>query len=418
MTEALSRRLEESAARWATRLGLPCPCVEAPRSTLVALARAEAEARSRGLDAWADALLEHHLDLIPGLLLQQQASRDAAVRRVWDEPTTLATWPTLGPALGRLAAWLDRAGVPREACPALPRALEETPQAQGRDLYPHTCFGRSLPMLLLYGARPALIAAQAGADPAPVWDRWLAGAWLHELGHMGRRRDALFPYLDEAIAGYLGLRLLPDAVLAPPARPSPLAGWMPFVLVGQALARLWGEDALLRAQAGVVSWEATLGAEVCAALERRWWQEHRALLQISLHPDTARPARWMRLLELGALGALPDDDDPLDEPPPRLLAERPDLHPGESALEAEAVALALGAAALETRADAAGALASLQPGAWLRLDLRRGIVAGPGGEAPLPPRVVGRLRRGAPVEAAVTLPADRDLGALASRWLG
>jgi len=276
--------------------------------------------RQEGRVEAAEALLAHHLDHIPTVLLLQWNTDTAVGRRLFHEPVEPRAWRWLGTGLAGWSALLARSGVEAgSAQPVLASMLagEVVWSAQ----YARTFFGRSQPMLVVYPPQLEALEGQGheAAAWAPVFDGHLAGAWLHELGHFGPERAALFPYLDEAVAGYLGMAAWPGAVFPAAGQPGGLWGWPAFTQVGQAMARLFGLEAVVRAQAGVMPWEEVLGAGLLRAMERLWWEAYQARREVSFHPDTRRPDRWVRLMELAASGVEVEavTAAELDGPPPK-----------------------------------------------------------------------------------------------------
>src|SRR5262249_27270777 len=112
------------------------------------------------------------------------------------------------------------------------------------------------------------------------------------------------PYLDECVAGYLGVHVWRGF-----AYPDPdgdeyalyAAPW--FAQVGQALARLVGLLPLVRAHAGAAGWDETLPKGLSAGLAQLGWQEHVRQPTVHFLGDTMRPAPWIKLFYLAAGGA-------------------------------------------------------------------------------------------------------------------
>src|SRR5262249_27534960 len=136
-----------------------------------------------------------------------------------------ARLPRLGAALARLYALVEAAGVdPAAALPARSPAalLDEFPTVAR--LYAATHYGGFMPLLYCTPpdaaprrppcGRPADLARAArsleGCDVQTVIDRHLCAPLVHELAHFGRRRRGLLPlYLDECVAGHIGVVVHP-----------------------------------------------------------------------------------------------------------------------------------------------------------------------------------------------------------------
>jgi hypothetical protein len=133
-------------------------------------------------------------------------------------------------------------------------------------------------------------------------DRYLTAPVIHELCHFGRGRDAIAPpHLDECIGGWLGVHVLPEFAYPAPGQDDAIyaAPWL--AQVGQAIARAFGIDAVIRGHTGAAAWTDVVPAEfVGAAVELGWddWDELRTLHLLS---DTLDPAPWVALaLAVGA----------------------------------------------------------------------------------------------------------------------
>jgi len=171
-----------------------------------------------------------------------------------------------------------------------------------------TLLGSGLPMV---GAYPAELHALArdregpDCDPHELLDLRLSGNLVHEVCH-GRRRDcsgAPGPWIVlEAAALHLGATAFPRHV-HPEVAGESIPGTAPFVLLGAALARLFGRRALWSLCAGE-DVESAFGARTGRALAVAGWQEWLRRPEPPFARDAARAADWIKLAD-GARGASP-----------------------------------------------------------------------------------------------------------------
>src|SRR5262249_12941983 len=123
------------------------------------------------------------------------------------------------------------------------------------ELYARTHYGSAMPLLYGYPADLAYFASR-GLDVHQMIDRYLTAPIVHELCHFAPDRDALdSPHFDECIAGWLGVYVHPELAYPAVGEDDALyaAPWL--AQVGQAVARAFGIDAVVRAQAGAARWE-------------------------------------------------------------------------------------------------------------------------------------------------------------------
>src|SRR6185503_10828965 len=107
--------------------------------------------------------------------------------------------------------------------------------------------------------------ARAPGSLDEIIDRYLSAPLIHELTHLHRRRQVFPLYLDECVAGWLGVHVLPQLAYPDGDEGLYAAPW--FAQVGQALVRVAGLENVLRAHAGVVPWRDALPDGLGAALE-------------------------------------------------------------------------------------------------------------------------------------------------------
>src|SRR5262249_14548902 len=98
-----------------------------------------------------------------------------------------------------------------------------------------------------------------GGDLMPIFDRYFTAPIIHELCHFAPHQNALYPpYLDECVAGWLGVYVLPEFAYPLPENDDAIfaAPWL--AQVGQAMARAFGVRSVIRAHAGASPWEEAL----------------------------------------------------------------------------------------------------------------------------------------------------------------
>jgi hypothetical protein len=277
------------------------PDLELPPAFAEMLACAVALEESEG-SARAEALRAHYLERMPRAAVEQLATRAEPNASLFHTRLEPARLPRLGATLERLAALLDHAGVPPAAAlPAarLPELCERFPTLA--ELYRATHYGGFMP--LLYGTPADLArAARSGLPPLEAIDRYMCAPIVHELAHLGRARRGLLPlYLDECIAAHLGVLAHPGFAYPGPDEDDGVYATPWFAQVGQALARVVGRDALLRAHAGVAAWEDVLPAGFLDAALELGWAEYRERRGPHFLSDSFRPDPWLKLV-FGARG--------------------------------------------------------------------------------------------------------------------
>lgn len=282
------------------RLGIPRPLLD-----FVATAMAELEALGR--EDLTGLLTMLYGETMPLTLATQLAGLDPRCPWLMDEPLLLERMPRLRGALERLSSALahglstlqephEPRGRPRPQ-PLWQRGFEG-PLRLG-ELYPTTFFGRLQP---LFGTTPTVLAELAATPqklrPEAI-DRLLGPAILHELLHFTEDRAPLWPpYLDEAIAGGLGVHLLPETAFPAPDQEA-LEGFLTFAQVGLALIDRLGLDSVLLAQAGLVDWDTLIPNLRQRALDL-YWPRFLAAPAAHLHPDWDDPRPWAELFDPAA----------------------------------------------------------------------------------------------------------------------
>jgi hypothetical protein len=289
--------------------GLPVEALDAERAGFPAavpwafgemLAAALAEERRAG-GPRGEVLRRHYFEIMPSLRAAQLDPGKPPQSVLFHTRLDLARLPRLGAALDRLYALLARAGVPAErALPARAPAelLERFPTLA--DLYPQTYYGGFMPLLYGYPADLDGFARDLPAHGAlGVIDRHLTAPLVHELAHFSPRRRALLPlYLDECVAGHLGVRVLPELAYPAPGDDNGLfaAPWL--AQVGQALVRRFGLEAVVRAHAGVTDWSEVLPAGFLEGALRLGWDDYLRDRGTHFLSDNFNPDPWLKLIYL------------------------------------------------------------------------------------------------------------------------
>ena len=322
--DALEAKLAETAAAVLERLdgegrrhpGATPPPLALPPDFGALLERALALEATEQEDGWevrVMTLLAHYLEIMPGLRVEQVCTADEPQATLFHAPLDWARLPRLGGAVRRFFELVAGAGVPAERAFGVPDAdAFMARHATLASVYASTYFSGVMPVL--YGFAPDMTAygaeIDAGEDRHAVIDRWLAAPIVHELSHLSRHRRPLDPpYLDECVAGFLGVRALPALEL--PARGERgglfMAPW--FAQVGRAIAAVVGLAPMIRAHAGVVPWDAVLPAGLAPTWAALGWDGYVASRGVHFLGDNFRPEPWLKALYLAAAGALPASPD-------------------------------------------------------------------------------------------------------------
>ena len=289
MLAALSGLCEPARAiraAWSTRLP---PGVEFPPSfaeaisVAIALEDADPRAGRQVLEMqWLDLMPRHHLE-------QRTRSADPQ-RTLFHTPLDLGKMPRLSSAI---EGWSVLSG---ERVAIDGRTLAE--------VYGDRYFGACMPMLYGWPADIAAMGRALSRDPVhAVLDRWMAAPLAHEITHGRRHRDALFPYLDECVAGHLSVRVLPEFAFPAPGESNGIMATPWLAQVGHALARICGEQAIAQAQRGDRSWDEVLPRGFREAATRLGFEELRVHRDPHFLRSNYTPMRWCKLAFLAASGA-------------------------------------------------------------------------------------------------------------------
>jgi O-methyltransferase domain len=268
-----------------------------PAQLRAAIARAIVEVRGGGFGGTtADDLVRHYTDVMPRMRVAQLARADDPAATLFHTPLDWSRLPRLGTALDRLFATLAHAGVDATtalAAPSSDRFRARTPTLAA--LYERTHYGGLMPLLYGYPADLAYFASR-GLDVQETIDRYLTAPIVHELCHFAPDRTAIeSPHFDECIGGWLGVHVHPELAYPVPGEDDALyaAPWL--AQVGQAVARAFGIDAVVRAQAGAARWEDATSpsfVDAAATIGRADWRARRTLHLLS---DTFDPTPWVAL---------------------------------------------------------------------------------------------------------------------------
>jgi hypothetical protein len=344
----------------------------------------------------AAALRRHYLELMPRLRVEQLATAAAPNAALFHAPLDWSRLPRLVDALDGTFALAAAAGVTtllgapsaaalRAACPTL------------ASLYERTFYGACMPLLYGYPADLRCFGrALAAGDFHDVVDLHLTSPLLHELAHFDRASPCLYPlYLDECVAGFVGVRVARALAFPSPGSAAALYAAPWFAQVGQALARVAGADAIVRAHTGTARWDDVLPRGLAATLAHAGFADWLAHRQPHLLADGFRPDAWLKLIFLAAAG---EDVRTLDDAAARAWADVP---PGDdSPDDALILADALTAMCLHNAQDDGHfTVAAAAPRGPVWVDAHACRVSAPGGPHDptglayfLPPALAARLR--------------------------
>jgi len=300
----------ELAARGRLHADAAPPDGELPWAFREMLASAIAVEEREGSER-AALLRRHYLELMPRQRVEQMATTAEPNATLFHTRLDAARLPRLRAALDRLYALVEGAGVdPARALPAAtPEALLVNFPTVAR-LYAVTHYGGFMP--LLYGtpadlARAAVDLTDVQSDAQTAIDRHLTAPIVHELAHFGRRRRGLLPlYLDECVAGHVGVLAHPAFAYPTEADVDALYASPWFAQVGQALARVVGTPALVRAHAGAADWRDVLPDGFLDEALAAGWNEYVERRGPHFLSDSFRPDPW--LARILAHEAPPDDE--------------------------------------------------------------------------------------------------------------
>ncbi len=250
----------------------------------------------------AEAFLRHYLDYMPRMRVEQLATRAEPNQTLFHARLDWARLPRLSAAIDRLFTLCASAGVPaREALGAGDADDFRASRPTLGSILERAHYGGFMPLLYGYPDDLAYFgrALAGGASAHEVIDRYLTAPVTHELAHFAPERIALYPpYLDECVAGYLGVHVLPELAFPAPGEDNGLHAAPWFAQVGQAVVRVAGLDAVVRAHAGVATWEEALPAGLTAAAARLGWADHKARRPLHLLTDNFHPEPWLKLIFL------------------------------------------------------------------------------------------------------------------------
>ncbi|HZS42156.1 MAG TPA: hypothetical protein VFF06_35245 [Polyangia bacterium] len=386
----------ELTARGGVRDGAAPPELSLPAGFADVLAAVVAVEEREGTPR-AEALRRHYLDFMPRLRVEQLATRAEPNLTLLHRPLDWRRLPRLAGAIDRLFALLAGAGVTPSLLGCASAAALRARYATLGQLYERTYYGGFMPLLYGWPADLAFFgrALAAGGDFEDAVDRHLTAPILHELAHLDPSTPALFPlYLDECVAGWLGVRVLREFAYPAPGADHALYAAPWFAQVGQALVRACGADAVVRAHAGAEPWESAIQPLLTQSLARAGRDDYLAHRQPHLLSDSFRPDRWIKLIQLAAAGERASLDEAEARPWRAIPAG------AESPLDAEILDDALAAMCLRnTQVDRHFVVASAPPRAPIAIDLDACRVSTAPGEfdpAPpaywFPPAVSARLR--------------------------
>jgi hypothetical protein len=402
LARSAAAAFEGLCAAGLVRDGAEVPRLEMPRALAQMLAAAVA-LEEREASGRAAVLRTHYLETMPRLRTEQLATREHPTASFFHAPLAWERLPRLSGAIDALYALVRDTGA-AEAVLGAPTAT--TFRARYRtlaELYAETYYGAQMPLLYGYPADLAYFARDldGGVDVERVIDRHLAAPMIHEMMHFRRDREAVFPlYVDECVAGYLGVRVLPGFAFPGVGEANAIYAAPWFAQVGQALVRAVGIGPVLRAHAGAMSWEEALPSGLARKLAQLGWADHVARRSVHFLSDNWRPEPWMKLFFLAAAGVS------VDAHTLASLEALPwtEVPPGEEdPFDEQIVADALRAMCLRNyRVGAHFVAEGRVPGAEVVVDLDACSVTTAAGEdgcdlrAPqylFPPAVAARLRR-------------------------
>jgi hypothetical protein len=289
--------------------------IEPPRALAAMLERALA-----GGGEHARAVERHYLELMPRMRVEQLDCNDGAQATLFGAPLEWARLPRLSAAVQRLFAQLPEGATLLGAGSA---AELRARRCSVGEFYGESCYGSLMPLLYGYPADLDYFARGLGggaevAAVAAAIDRYLAAPLVHELTHFGREREVPSLYIDECVAAWLGVTVMPEFAFPAPGEDNGLFATPWFAQVGQALARVAGAERLVAAQAGLRPWAEVLPAGLAAALARLGRADYEATRPLHLLSDSFAPDRWMKLCFLAAAEAVEVETISLAE-----LAARP-----------------------------------------------------------------------------------------------
>jgi len=241
------------------------------------------------------ALADFYCERMPRMLVDQLLRADDAARDLLWMPIDGERTPRLRAGLSGTWAGLAVEGLrtPGQRDPLVSRPSVAT-------LASGTLLGSGLPMVGAYPAEREALAREleAGADAHERLDLRLSGNLVHEVCHGPRRECAEAPgpwILLEAAALHLGATAFARHV-HPEVAGESIPGVAPFVLLGGALARLFGRHALWSLTGGT-GIESAFGVRGGRALAVAGWQEWLRRTEPPFARDASRAVDWIKLAD-------------------------------------------------------------------------------------------------------------------------
>jgi len=252
--------------------------------------------RSAASLADAAPLVEFYCERMPRMLVDQLLPDDGPAGDLLWMPIDADRVPRLRSATRALGRALVAAGACHEVPPD---ALGSRPCAAA--LAARTLLGSGLPIVGAYPAERELLASEVKscADPYDVLDLRLSGNLVHEMCHGERRPDRPRPpppwLVVEAGAAHLGATAF-SRHLQPEVPGEAVPGLAPFLMVGDAFARLFGTRALWSVAAGE-SIDVAFGERAGRALTVAGWQDWLRRREPPFAKDAARGVAWVKLAD-------------------------------------------------------------------------------------------------------------------------
>ncbi|HKA91665.1 MAG TPA: hypothetical protein VKE22_28575 [Haliangiales bacterium] len=252
-------------------------------------------------------LRRHYFEVMPKMRAEQLARDVEPSATLMHAPLEWDRLLRFAGALDRLFALLGDAGVP-----AFPIFGDETAAAfRARSptlaaMYERSYYGAFMPMIYGYPADLRFFASRIDAlGRMEVIDRYLAAPLVHELAHLHPDRECPLPlYLDECVAGYLSVRVLPSFAFPPAGEDIGLFCTPWFAQVGQALVRALGLDRTLRCHAALEPWPDEIWRPAAAL----GWTDYLERRQPHFLGDNFRPDPWLALFD----EVTPPGETPMD----------------------------------------------------------------------------------------------------------
>jgi hypothetical protein len=259
----------------------------------------------RAAASLADAapLVDFYCDRMPRMLVDQLLRDDSRAGELLWMPIDAERVPRLRTATRTLGRALVAAGARSEAPPD-PLA----PRPSAAALAAGTLLGSGLPMVGAYPAERVLLGEElsSGALPHERLDLRLSGNLVHEMCHGERRRECPRtppPWLAvEAAAAHLGATAFARHV-HPEVPGEAVPGLAPFVMIGDAFARLFGARALWSLTAGE-SIEVAFGERAGRALTVAGWQDWLRRREPPFARDASRGVAWVKLADAARASSL------------------------------------------------------------------------------------------------------------------